>query len=80
MRSEYKVRQVGKRHLMAEVNRTVLARCLLLVGEVASENAATFEVSGLEKFISEGGAITKYAANQLYRHWNNPNPLLLWKP
>ena len=39
---------------MGEVNRPVLAPCLLLVGEVAPENLATFAISGLGKFIPEG--------------------------
>ena len=38
---------------MGEANRAVL------VGEVVSENLASFAVSGLVKFIPEGGAITK---------------------
>ena len=41
---------------MGERQWTVLATCL---GEVASDNLATFGFSGLGKFIPEGGAITK---------------------
>ena len=59
------------------MHQTVLAPCLLLVGEVASENLATFAVSGLGKFITEGGAITKKAVTNV---WINPIPLLVWEP
>ena len=44
---------------IGEMHRTVLVPCLLLVGEVVSENLASFAVSELGKFNPEGGAITK---------------------
>ena len=40
---------------MGEMLRTVLAPCLLIVGDVASEDLP-FAVSGLGKFIPKGGA------------------------
>ena len=44
---------------MGKMQQAVLAPYLLLIGEVGSENIASFAVSGLEKFIPGGGTITK---------------------